>query len=60
MVYWFHLVASNLDYVTHMKRAFVISYKLLTAGMKVFIHGIFPDIFITSASDTVKELYEEM
>ena len=51
-----HLIDIKLTYAEHFTRAISISYKLGIASIKTLIHAFYPDIFITSASDTVMHL----
>tara|TARA_B100001564_G_scaffold344754_1_gene342643 strand:- start:2090 stop:2251 length:162 start_codon:yes stop_codon:yes gene_type:complete len=43
-----------------MKFSFYLSYTFLTASFYAFVHGIYPDIFITHSSDTIKQISEDM
>jgi hypothetical protein len=43
-----------------MKFSFYLSYTFFTASFYAFIHGIYPDIFITHSSDTIKQISEDM
>ena len=49
-----------LTYWEHMKFSFYLSYTFLNASFYAFIHGIYPDIFITHSSDTIKKISEDM
>lgn len=55
-----HLRDRNVTYFNHMFIAFHISYRLLTTGVKSFVHGIFPFVYVTSATDTVNDLHTEL
>ena len=40
-----HHRENNITYLSHLKRATMISFLSLCAAVCVFIHGIFPNIF---------------
>ena len=43
-----------------MKRAFSISYRMISTGLKMIVHGIIPCVWITAATDTVNQLNIEL
>ena len=45
-----------MTYCNHCVLSMYFSYILLIASMKAFIHAIYPDIFITSTSDSIKKI----
>ncbi len=49
-----------LSYFDHMKFSFHLSYQFSKASVFAFIHGIYPDIFITHSTDTIKKLTDDM
>ncbi len=51
-----HLKESNMTYFQHMRRATGISLSLAVAASACIIHGFFPFLFETNASETIKEL----
>lgn len=55
-----HLRDRNVSYFEHMFHAFQISYRLITTGVKSFVHGIIPSIWTSSATDMVDELHIEL
>jgi len=52
-----HLTQKNMTYVEHLCQAWGYSYHLIKGGILCFLHGIFPNLFVTSASDTVFYLH---
>lgn len=52
-----HLEEKKLSYTDHLIQAVSISYHLFLSGIAVFIHGIYPDIFVNTASNKIKYLY---
>ena len=52
-----HLTEAKENYLQHMVAALKISFQLLSASIKAFIHSILPAIFTKSASLKIKELY---
>ena len=49
-----------LSYLKHMKFSFHLSYHFGKASACAFVHGIYPDIFITHSSDTIQKLTNDM
>ena len=52
-----HLAETKENYFQHMLAAFKISFQLLSASIKAFIHSIIPALFTKSATSKIKELY---
>ena len=52
-----HLTEAKENYFQHMVVALKISYQLLSASIKAFIHSMLPALFTRSASLKIKELY---
>jgi hypothetical protein len=51
-----------MSYFKHMKLSFYFSYLFTKGAIKSLIHGLYPDIFITSTTEInqkVKKLLEE-
>ena len=46
-----HLKENNMGYFQHMFFAIKLSANILLSCIKCFIHGIFPGVFITAATD---------
>lgn len=59
-MYFEHLHDKKFTYFEHMKRAWSISFTMWITSIKTFIHGIYPDIFVTSATDVIQYLYEDI
>ena len=53
-----HLKTVDETYFEHQGVAFRYGCKCLKAALMVFVHGLVPGLFITSASDLVKKLAE--
>jgi hypothetical protein len=51
-----HLKDRDVDYWEHFQQAMRISGSLISAGFKCAVHAVWPDVWETSASDTVREL----
>jgi hypothetical protein len=61
MVFRFnHLKKQNMTYLSHMRQAFYLGYRLCASGVKVIVHGIFPDVYETAATETINELHKEI
>ena len=52
-----HLTEARENYLQHMGVALRISFQLLSASIKTFIHSVIPALFTKSASAKIKELY---
>lgn len=46
----------GMTYLEHMKFSFNLSSIFLNASYQAFIHGIFPEIYITGSTDTSKKV----
>jgi len=51
-----HLEKNGMTYFQHMAFAYKYAFKLQKAVFAALIHGLIPDLFETTASDTVKKL----
>ena len=51
-----HLEEAGETYIEHMKHAISISYLLLSAGTKCFIHAIVPSFFEKGVSSKLGEI----
>lgn len=55
-----HLKEINETYFEHMRFAQRCGFRMIVAGIACVVHSIIPDIFVTTASDTLKNLTEEI
>ena len=55
-----HLKDVGLSYVEHMKFSFYLSYMFGKASFCALVHGIYPDILITTSSDTITQLNNDI
>jgi Family of unknown function (DUF6356) len=51
-----HLRDVRLGYFRHLARAWSISLKMLVGAVAVFVHGLLPCVFVTTASNTIRRL----
>ena len=49
-----------MNYYTHFNFSFKLSAVLLTASGKAFVHAIIPSLYITSTSDTIAYIDNEI
>ena len=49
-----------MTYFEHMKFSLFLSFTFLKASIGAFIHSIYPDILVTSSTDTLEFLNIEM
>jgi len=47
-------------YLGHMYFAISLSVKLILIGIAAFIHAIFPFFFVTTASSSIKDMYNKL
>jgi hypothetical protein len=52
-----HLEEANKNYFEHLSGAFLTTRQCFAAGTAALIHGIFPFLFETTASDTIRVIY---
>ena len=55
-----HLKDVNMSYIAHMKFSLFLSFTFFKAAFGAFIHAIYPDILVTSSTDTLELLNIEM
>ena len=55
-----HLQDVKMSYLSHFYRSFSIGIYFGIASCKALVHAIYPDLFITSSSDLIKDLAEEL
>ena len=51
-----HLRNNNISYLSHFKKALKISIKMFIGSIFSIIHGVFPFLFETSATDIAREI----
>lgn len=51
-----HLDKVGMTYFGHMAGAWKFAFKLQLAALAGLVHGLLPNLFETTASDTVKKL----
>ena len=49
-----HLRDVCMSYSEHMRHSHRLGVLFIKAGLKAFIHGIWPAAFVTSSSDTIE------
>ena len=60
-MYFFHHPNSVcLNYYTHLNFSLYVARTLFIGSFKALIHSIYPDVFITSTSELLVELNNEM
>jgi hypothetical protein len=55
-----HLKNINMTYLEHMKFSLFLSFNFFKASFNAFVHAIYPDILVTSSTDTLELLNIEM
>jgi hypothetical protein len=55
-----HPESINETYLRHLCFASLSGLRLIFAGIACIIHSIFPFLFINTASNVVKKIYEKM
>ena len=56
MIFFQHPTHLSMTNFQHARLSMNFSYMFLKASKEAFIHAIYPDKYITSTSDTVKEI----
>ena len=51
-----HLEDVRMGYFTHLKNALYYSFESCTSGIIFLIHGLYPDIFVTTGSTKITNL----
>ena len=49
-----------MTYFSHMKFSLSLSNDFLKASTKAFVHAIYPDAYITSSTDAIKNIEKKM
>lgn len=55
-----HLKNSNMGYFYHMSHASLYGFRLIWAGVKSIIHGIFPVVWKYDGPRTIIKIYSEL
>jgi hypothetical protein len=51
-----HLDDVRMSYITHLKHSLYYSFESCSSGIIFFIHGLYPDIFVTAGSTKISNL----
>lgn len=59
---WFtkHPNEHQMTYLQHLLRAWRLGYKMGKGSLALFIHGICPEWFETTGTDTIRSLYQSI
>ena len=55
-----HPASVNETYLQHMGMAFGFGGRMLAGSLACFVHGLFPWMFTTRGSDTIRKLHHRM
>ena len=55
-----HPASVNETYFEHLYSAWSFAFRMACAGCACFLHGLFPFLFVTTGSSTIRELHERM
>ena len=58
--FFHHLRKVNMSYLDHMKHSMSLSKMYFEGGFKAFIHGVFPNMYETSSTDTQKKIHDKL
>ena len=53
-----HLEDVSMDYMMHLRFAWLLALKLFLLSLTALVHGIFPSILVHSVSDKIKVMAE--
>lgn len=55
-----HLKKRNIHYGDHLKQAWRVSWKFWKAGWAMVLHGLWPPVYKTTATDTCHEVLDSL
>ena len=55
-----HPASVNESYTEHLVSATSFAFPMIGAGFACLLHGLFPFLFVTTGSSTIRELHERM
>ncbi len=55
-----HPASVNESYVEHLGSACSFAFPMIGAGFACLLHGLFPFLFVTTGSSTIRGLHERM
>jgi hypothetical protein len=55
-----HPASVNETYPEHLASSWSFAFQMIGAGFACLLHGLFPFLFCTTGSSTIRELYERM
>jgi len=55
-----HPASVGETYLEHLASAWSFAWRMLTAAMACFLHGIFPFLFVSTGSSAIRELHDRM
>lgn len=55
-----HPATVGETYAQHLRTAFGFSFAMIGGGLACFVHGVFPFLFTTTGSSTIRRLHERM
>lgn len=55
-----HPASVNESYLEHLGTAWSFAFQMIGAGFACWLHGVFPFLFGTTGSSTIRELHERM
>jgi len=55
-----HPASVNETYFEHLGSAWSFAFHMIGAGFACWLHGLFPFLFCTTGSSTIRELHERM
>ena len=55
-----HPASVNETYLEHLGSAWTFAFHMISAGIACALHGLFPFLFGTTGSSTIRQLHERM
>jgi len=55
-----HLHDVGMDYIMHLKNALYYSFESCVSGVIFLLHGVFPDLLVSSGSRRLRELNKKI
>lgn len=58
--YWSHPASVCMTYFQHFCFSMMLCRKFAIGSMKAFVHAVYPAVYITSSSDLIEDVKEDM
>jgi len=59
MSIFYHLKEKRISYCEHFGHAVCMAFRLIWNAGKLVVHGLYPDVFLTDATDDLEKMLKE-